>query len=156
MTEHWTEEEKIPIKIAAPTPAPAAPKDDKKKGDAPTEEEKKAEVPVPEEQKYEMKTRKKERTTDVLFKTVSHAIPPEMKTQYKNLENQLMIDDRKILDLKEAKYLLESYTYEIKNGIDQYGAFEKYIDPAMKATLLENLQATTDWIYADGENAPLD
>ena len=48
---------------------------------------------------------------------MSHAIPPDLKTQFKNLENQLMIEDRKILDLKEAKYVLESFTYEMKNGI---------------------------------------
>lgn len=40
-----------------------------------------------------------------------------MKIQYRNLENQLMLEDRQILDLKEAKYELESYTYEMKNGI---------------------------------------
>jgi len=28
-----------------------------------------------------------------------------------------MIEDRQILDLKEAKYILESYTYEMKNGV---------------------------------------
>lgn len=51
------------------------------------------------------------------FKTISHAIPPDLKLQFKNLEAQLMSEDRKILDLKEAKYVLESFTYELKNGI---------------------------------------
>lgn len=90
------------------------------------------------------------------FKTISHAIPPDMKTQFKNLEAQLMVEDRKILDLKEAKYMLESFTYEMKNGIDQYGNFEHYIDPQMKPTFMENLLATEAWIYAEGENAPLE
>ena len=52
------------------------------------------------------------------FKTVSHAIPPDVKKQFRDLESQLMIEDRKILDLKEAKYNLESFTYEMKNGVD--------------------------------------
>lgn len=51
------------------------------------------------------------------FKTISHAIPPDMKVQFRNLENQLMIEDRLILDLKEAKYELESYMYEMKSGV---------------------------------------
>ena len=53
-----------------------------------------------------------------------------------------MLEDRKILDLKEAKYKLESFTYEMKNGIDQYGNYEHFIDPAMRQTFLENLLAT--------------
>ena len=66
-----------------------------------------------------------------------------------------MIEDRQILDLKEAKYNLESYTYEMKNGVAEYGNYEHFIDPTLKPTFLENLQATEEWIYADGENAPL-
>lgn len=128
MTEHWTEEEKIPIKTAGGKAAAAPPKEEAKtdgataaegEGAAAGEEQKAPEEPAaqPEEQKFETKTRKKERTTDVTFKTISHAIPPDMKIQYRNLENQLMLEDRQILDLKEAKYELESYTYEMKNGI---------------------------------------
>lgn len=79
-----------------------------------------------------------------------------MKVQFKSLEDQLYVEDRKILDLKEAKYELESYTYEMKNGIDSYGNFEHFIDPALKPTFMENLLATEEWIYADGENAPLE
>lgn len=90
------------------------------------------------------------------FKTVSHAIPPDVKKQFRDLESQLMIEDRKILDLKEAKYNLESFTYEMKNGVDQYGNFEHYIDPSLKGDFLANLLETEQWIYADGENAPLD
>jgi len=56
-----------------------------------------------------------------------------MKIQFRGLEDQLMLEDRKILDLKEAKYNLESFTYEMKNGIDSYGNLEHFIDPALKA-----------------------
>lgn len=67
-----------------------------------------------------------------------------------------MIEDRKILDLKEAKYNLESFMYEMKNGVAEYGNFEHYIDPTLRGAFLENLQETETWIYADGENAPLE
>lgn len=86
---------------------------------------------VEEEQKFETKIRKKERTSEVQFKTTSHAIPPDTKVQFMNLEAQFMIEDRKILDLKEAKYMLESFTYEMKGGIDEYGALQHYIDPTL-------------------------
>jgi len=69
----------------------------------------------------------------VPFKTISHAIPPDMKIQFRELEDQLMSEDRKILDLKEAKYVLESFCYEMKNGVDEYGNLEHFIDPSIKA-----------------------
>ena len=157
MTELWTEEEKIPVKVAPKTPAAPA-KEEAKKDGAAADGETPAEVPVaqPEEQKYETKIRKKERTVEVPFKTVSHALPPDTREQFRGLENQLMTEDRKILDLKEAKYMLESFTYEMKNGVSQYGNFEHFIDPTIKQAFLDNLLATEAWIYADGENAPLE
>lgn len=159
MTEMWTEEEKIPIKTA-PKVSPFTPAEPKEGEEGKAGEEAKAATAtpapvVPEKQEYEMKIRKKERTTEVPFKTISHAIPPDMKVQFKNLEAQLMLEDRQILDLKEAKYELESFTYEMKNGVSEYGNFEHYIEPTQKAAFLENLVATEAWIYADGENAPL-
>lgn len=56
-----------------------------------------------------------------------------MKIQFRELEDQLMSEDRKILDLKEAKYVLESFCYEMKNGVDEYGNLEHFIDPSIKA-----------------------
>ena len=95
LTECWTEEEKIPIKTGAATkPKAETPKKDKKEKDADGEkpaEEAKADAPAapvePEEQKFELKQRKKERTSEVNFKTISHAIPPDMKVQFKELED---------------------------------------------------------------------
>ena len=95
MTENWTEEEKIPIKTSGGTKAAAPPKSEENKdaaaaageGEQPAAaEEAKPEAAEPEEQKFEIKKRKKERTVDVPFKTVSHAIPPDLKTQFRNLE----------------------------------------------------------------------
>lgn len=60
------------------------------------------------------------------------------------------------MDLKEAKYELESYTYEMKNGVDEYGNYEHYIDPSVRDQFKAQCQEVVDWIYGDGENAPLD
>lgn len=65
-------------------------------------------------------------------------------------------EDRELLDIKEAKYNLESYMYEMKNGVGDYGNYEHYIDPKIKAQFIQTLAETEEWIYADGENAPLD
>lgn len=42
-------------------------------------------------------------------------------------------EDRQLLDIKEAKYELESYTYDMKNNLADYGNYEHYIDPSIKA-----------------------
>lgn len=44
----------------------------------------------------------------------------------------------------------------MKNGIAEYGNYEHFIEPSLKPAFLENLLATEEWIYADGENAPLE
>lgn len=45
-------------------------------------------------------------------------------------------EDRELLDIKEAKYNLESYMYEMKNGVGDYGNYEHYIDPKIKAQFI--------------------
>lgn len=160
LTEKWTETEQIPVKTA-PKPAPAAkPEEQKAEGEAAPADgaapaDKPAEEAAPAEQQYETKTKNKERTTDVPFKTVSHAIPADQRMQFRGLEDQLMIEDRKILDLKEAKYELESFAYDLKNGIQEYGNYEKYVDPTLKQPLLDQCLASEEWIYGEGENAGL-
>jgi hypothetical protein len=50
---------------------------------------------------------------------------------------------------------LEAYCYELKGNIDAYGAWEKYMEEAKRAPTVAELSETVDWIYGDGENAPL-
>lgn len=109
-----------------------------------------------EEQKYETKIRNRERTTQISFTTVSHAIPPDAKKDLRKVEDQIWSEDRELLDIKEAKYLLESYMYAMKNGVQEYGNYEHYIDASIRDQFLATLQETQDWIYSEGENAPLD
>jgi heat shock protein 4 len=59
-----------------------------------------------------------------------------------------------ILEVKELRNMLEAYSYEMRNNLDSYGSFEKYLDDATKATFLAEINQVVDWLYADGENAP--
>lgn len=67
----------------------------------------------------------------------------------------MFMEDKELLDIKSAKYHLESYTYEMKNGVSDYGNYEHYIDPSIKESFLQTLKETEEWIYNDGETAPL-
>jgi hypothetical protein len=74
---------------------------------------------------------------------------------YKNLEDQLVQGDNDILESKALRNSLEAYCYEVKSNIDSYGSWEKYIEEETRKTFLAELTETVDWIYGDGETAPL-
>lgn len=67
-----------------------------------------------------------------------------------------MADDRKFLDLKEAKNDLETYCYEFRNNLAEGAIYTTHIDPAVKGKFLADINVAVDWLYGAGETAPLD
>ena len=49
---------------------------------------------------------------------------------------------------------LEAYSYEMRNNLDSYGSFEKYLEAEAKAKFIADINVVVDWIYGDGETAP--
>jgi len=41
----------------------------------------------------------------------------------------------------------------MRNNLDSYGTFEKYLDETTKASFLKDISFVVEWIYGDGENA---
>ena len=60
--------------------------------------------------------------------------------------------DKLILDTKMTKNRLESYCYDMRNNIDSYGSLEKYVDPAVKETILKDINEVVEWLYDAGES----
>jgi heat shock protein 4 len=153
--EEWNEEEKVVIKKPVPAPVPAPKKEEAKEG-----EEKKEEVPVAApvvtEQDFELKQRKKTASYPLAFDTQAHALPPSVRQNYRKLEIELMSDDRKFLDLKEAKNDLETYCYEFRNNLAEGAIYDQHIDPAVRSKFLAEINVAVDWLYGAGETAPLD
>jgi len=56
--------------------------------------------------------------------------------------------------MKELRNSLEAYSYELRNNLDSYGSWEKYLDDETKKTLLADISVVVEWIYGDGETAP--
>ena len=54
---------------------------------------------------------------------------------------------------KNLRNTVEAYAYDIRGNIDSYGSLEKYIDPAIKASFLQEIEEGVGWLYADGEFA---
>jgi len=96
MIQEYTVEEQVPV-----FPSPPKGKED--------------------QQKYEKKKVKKNPITKLQFKNSSYALAPKTRQQYHELENRIAADDQNILDLKEMKNSLESYGYDMRQRIDQYG-----------------------------------
>jgi hypothetical protein len=57
------------------------------------------------------------------------------------------------LDVKAYRNSLESYAYELKANVVEYGEYERYIEPSVKAKLLPEIEAAVAWIYGDGVSA---
>lgn len=148
--EEWTQEDKIPIKTA-PKSTVTPPAEEKKEGDVPTV----AAPEQPEEQQYEIRQRKKKDFSKLKFNMQNFSMPPETRVMYKTLEESLVQGDSDILEQKSLRNTLEAYSYEMRNNLDAYGSWEKYLDEETRKTFLADLNQTIDWIYGDGENAPL-
>ena len=161
-TEEWTEEVQVPVKKpVAPKPAePSKPEEKPAEGaEAPKEGEQPkepvVEKPQESEQTFETQLKKKSRTEEINYDTQAHSLPPNVRTEYRNLELQLYTADRKFLDLKETKNNLEAYSYQIRDHLE--GAYGAYCEDSIKAKFLEEVKRVIAWIYTpEGENATLD
>jgi len=87
------------------------------------------------------------------YDTQAHALPPNIRKQFKDLENQLFHEDSIILDIKSCKNNLESYLYELKANIKEHGEYERYIDPSVKGKAISEIEGVVSWIYGEGSNA---
>ena len=165
--QEWTEEEKIPVKaspapVATPPPKaegeakPAEEGAEKKEGEEKPAEEKKEEpaAQTQPEQQYEIKKRSKKNFSKIKFSTQSYALDPRTKKDFTEIEDILREGDVEILEMKELRNSLEAYSYEMRNNLDSYGSWEKYLDDATKKTFLEEISQVVEWIYGDGETAP--
>jgi len=78
-----------------------------------------------------------------------------VKRTFGDLEAQMFKKDMDILHFKAIKNDLEAYCYRMRDICGSYGSHEKYIDPAIKDNFLSQVNQVADWIYGEGENAPL-
>lgn len=152
LQEEWQEEEKIPVK--KDTPAQAKPAEQPAEG-TPDVEMKEEQKEAPK-QEYEIRKKNKKSTQGLGVDSSSHALPPNVRSQFNNLENTWFSEDQKILDLKAIKNELEGFSYDMKNNIDSYGPYEKYVDESLRQQFLNQLSQTVDWIYGEGQTASIE
>lgn len=66
-------------------------------------------------------------------------MPQNARSDFTKKETTWFNEDTSILDFKAIKNELESYTYELKNNIDSYGAYETFIEPTLRESTLKRL-----------------
>lgn len=81
---------------------------------------------------------------------MNYAIPPNVRKQFKNVEDTLFAEDYGILDFKATKNELESFLVEMRYNLDAYGPLEKYINPSQRESFLNEINKAYDWLYGDG------
>lgn len=64
------------------------------------------------------------------------------------------MEDQEILEQKFLRNTLEAYSYEMRNNLDSYGTFEKYLDEATRTSFIAEINQVVEWIYGEGETAP--
>jgi hypothetical protein len=84
------------------------------------------------QQEYEIRKKSKKTTSAITVDSSSHALPPAVRQQFFKQEDSWYSEDRNILEFKAIKNELESFTYDMKNNIDSYGPYEKYVDEATR------------------------
>lgn len=61
--------------------------------------------------------------------------------------------DLAILELKLSKNNLESYVYDNRNALGEYGNMKDYVDENTKKTFVEQCNAMEQWLYGEGQDA---
>lgn len=97
--------------------------------------------------------RNKKNFSKLKFQSSSYALAPNVRRDFKDVEDKLRGEDFAILEKKRLKNDLEAYSYEMKSDIDSYGKLEKYIEAAQKALFMTDIDQTVEWLYDDGEDA---
>ena len=56
--------------------------------------------------------------------------------------------------MKKLRNSLEAYSYEMRNNLESYGSWEKYLDEDTRKKFIEEINKVVEWIYGEGETAP--
>ncbi|KAF7727708.1 adenyl-nucleotide exchange factor sse1 [Apophysomyces ossiformis] len=98
------------------------------------------------------KTKKLVKKADLPVVSGNTSISRELVNQYVEKESQMAANDKLIAATEAAKNSLEEYGYDMRDKV--LGPYAEYIDPSIKGTFADDLNAVVDWIYDEGDDAP--
>ena len=153
LIEEYTEIKKIPIKPMKPAAAKDAKEDEAAKEGEKKEDDKPEDGKEEPEYKYEEKEAKKTRSTQIHFKYEHHGYGAKQIDEFIKAEDAMCKQDNLITDIKHARNHLETYVYDMRAHLDTIGDYKSYIKEDIRASFLQTLNETEEWIYSEGENA---
>ena len=65
--------------------------------------------------------RNKKNFSKLKFQSSSYALAPNVRRDFKDIEDKLKDDDFNILEKKQMKNDLEGYSYEMRSALESYG-----------------------------------
>jgi hypothetical protein len=65
--------------------------------------------------------RNKKNFSKLKFQSSSYALAPNVRRDFKDIEDKLKDDDFNILEKEQMKNDLEGYSYEMRSALDSYG-----------------------------------
>ncbi|CAN9502142.1 unnamed protein product [Ophioblennius macclurei] len=76
----------------------------------------------------------------------------DVLTNFVEYERQMIIQDKLVKELNDAKNAVEEYVYDLRDKL--CGMYEKYITEDDSTRLSLMLEDTENWLYEDGEDQP--
>uniref|UniRef100_A0A3P8UCI3 Heat shock protein family A (Hsp70) member 4 like n=1 Tax=Amphiprion percula TaxID=161767 RepID=A0A3P8UCI3_AMPPE len=76
----------------------------------------------------------------------------DVLTNFVEYERQMIIQDKLVKELNDAKNAVEEYVYDLRDKL--CGMYEKYVTEEDSNRLTLMLEDTENWLYEDGEDQP--
>ena len=156
MIEKFKVEEKVPKKKKEKKEKKKEDKKEEKKGENEMEiekdEEQKMEIEEEEEIEYEIKKKDKTLITPLNYQASYLDVLSKQKLDdYTRVEQEMCKKEFVIIETQKAKYVLESYIYDIRNRINEQQN-QMYVTSTEKNNIIATVREGEDWLYSDGLN----
>ena len=114
------------------------------------DESKGMEIEEEEEIEYEIKKKEKTLITPLNYQaTYSDVLNANKLAEFIKVEQDMCKKEQIIIETQKAKYILESYIYDIGNKVNE-SQNQMYVTPTEKNNILTVLKEGEEWLYADG------
>merc|ERR1711916_401702 len=70
----------------------------------------------------------------------------------RELEVELMFNDKRIRETAEVRNAVESYVYDVRSKLREGEALAEYIEDDARVAFISLLNDTEDWLYDEGED----
>ena len=97
------------------------------------------------------KVKKLVKKGDLTVVSATSGLDQSLLNELKEKEMEMIASDKLVVDTEMAKNSLEEYIYDTRSKVD--GAYKAYVNPADKASFVQQLNDAENWLYDEGDEA---